>query len=166
MLRPLYPSEAEIAFRVFKTSLCVGQIYVSPAVGLQSRPFTTTIPPFSPNPGIAASYVINIGLNGFIRGMTSTVDQRATLVHELTHVWQGAHGLICSDFMYESVTHQVIGWIQGTDPYAYRPGLPWDDYNVEQQAQIVEEWFKRGERTSDPLYPYIRDHIRTLLWFG
>jgi hypothetical protein len=67
--------------------------------------------------------------------------------------------------MWESIAHQAIGWVTGINPYRYIPGQSWSSYNVEQQAHIVEDWFKGGEREEDPLYRYIRDDIRSLLWF-
>ncbi len=36
----------------------------------------------------------------------------------------------------------------------------WGSYNVEQQASIVEDWFKNGSREDDPRFRYIRDNIR------
>ena len=160
--RPLFPAEQALAFRVFKATLPYGKIFISPLIGLSNQPFTTTIPPLIADLG-AIGYSINVGMNGFRRGM-DTVDP-ATLIHELTHVWQGAHRLISSQFMWESIAHQAVGWIRGTDPYTYVPGKSWSSYNVEQQASIVEDWFKGGESTSDPLYRYIRDDICSLLWF-
>ena len=44
--------------------------------------------------------------------------------------------------------------------YAVVPGKSWDDYNCEQQATIIERWYGNGLSTTDPLYPFIRDHIR------
>ena len=37
---------------------------------------------------------------------------------------------------------------------------PWDSFGVEEQAQIVEDWFKNGLKSSDPRFHYIRDNIR------
>ena len=45
--------------------------------------------------------------------------------------------------------------------YAYTIGGDWHDYNSEQQAEIVEEWFSRGEPTgSADHWPYTRDYVR------
>ncbi|KYG00567.1 hypothetical protein BE21_07130 [Sorangium cellulosum] len=160
--RPLFPAEFELATRVFMATLPYPKIFITPLTGLQSRPFTSTVPPLVAG-CVPLAYTINVGLNGFIHGMDTV--QPATLVHELTHVWQGAHRLISSQYMWESIAHQAMGWIRGTDHYRYVPGQSWSSYNVEQQASIVEDWFARGERTDDPLYRYIRDDIRSLLWF-
>jgi len=37
---------------------------------------------------------------------------------------------------------------------------PWDDFNIEEQAQIVEDWFKKGVSASDPRFHYVRNNIR------
>ncbi|WP_437827615.1 hypothetical protein [Sorangium sp. So ce1153] len=152
-----------IATRVFKATLPYHKIFITPIIGLQSRPFTSTVPPLLDLYILPIAYTVNIGWNGFRHGMDTVAP--ATLIHELTHVWQGAHRFIASQYMWESITHQAIGWLTSTDPYRYEPGHSWSSYNVEQQASIVEDWFKQGERTDDPLYRYIRDDIRSLLWF-
>jgi hypothetical protein len=159
--RPLFPAEMEIAFRVFKATLPYNKIFISPFLGFQDLPFTTTIPPLVAGP-LASGYSINIGLDGFLHGMDAT-NRAATLVHELTHVWQGAHRFISSRYMWESIAHQAIDWVRGTDCYRYVPGNTWSSYNVEQQASIVEDWFKGGESTTDPLFRYIQDDIRSLI---
>ena len=45
------------------------------------------------------------------------------------------------------------------DAYAYSLGMDWGDYNVEQQASIVEDWYKRGRSSKDKAFPYIRDYV-------
>jgi len=39
---------------------------------------------------------------------------------------------------------------------------PWSNFNLEQKAQIVVDWFATGERTQKWEYrwPYIRDYVR------
>lgn len=88
-----------------------------------------------------------------------------TLMHELTHAWQGQHG---KSFFAEAGLCQigavlsdvpVLGILFDSNPYGYTPGADWDDLNVEQQAQIVEDWYKEGCPEYGARYPYIRDHI-------
>lgn len=162
--RSLSTSELALAFRVFKGSLPYPKIVISPVIGLHSRPFTTTFPPLLPNFSPLA-YIVNIGFSGFNRGMDVT--DPGTLIHELTHVWQGAHALDSSAFMWDSITHQGMELITKVDPYAYAPGKSWFNYAAEQQAHIVEDWFNRGaiESDTDNLFRYVRDNIRSLLWF-
>ncbi len=62
--------------------------------------------------------------------------------------------------MVQSVGSQGWGLMTGQDAYAYGLGSAWDDYNVEQQASIVEDWFAYGMNVSDPFYPFIQDTIQ------
>ena len=50
----------------------------------------------------------------------------------------------------------------GSHAYDYTPDESrFDQHGVEAQAHMVEDWYARGESLLDPLYPYIRDNIRT-----
>ncbi len=90
-------------------------------------------------------------------GLVSLGHRERTLIHELTHVWQGEH----SNWSWAYVFHS--GWSQmryGDDAYEYydrkktfldytheeqRQQLKdWDEYNPEQQAYLVEWWFRDG----------------------
>src|SRR5262249_41638121 len=65
-------------------------------------------------------------------------------------------------FMVGSVCSQATGLAtRGTTSaaYEYTPGRNWDEYNCEQQASIVEDWYGRGLDQFDRLYPYICDNI-------
>jgi hypothetical protein len=61
-------------------------------------------------------------------------------------------------YVFSSLVSQAL---YGGGTYSYTPGNPWSSYNAEQQASIVEDWFRGGMPASDPLYPYITDHVRT-----
>ena len=46
-----------------------------------------------------------------------------------------------------------------------RPGRPYSDFDIEQHAQIVQDWFTKREAAgheldADPYFIYIRDNIR------
>jgi flagellar motor protein MotB len=77
-------------------------------------------------------------------------------MHEMTHVWQFRRGF---NVKTESLVAQKIG-----AGYEFPDGReePWLNYNVEQQARIVEIW--NSERTDDGedhvLFPYIHFIIR------
>lgn len=74
---------------------------------------------------------------------------QATLIHELTHVWQAQQGV-----------NLLKGKLSAGDrasSYAYPVGMDcdWDGLNIEQQAMVVEHRFRltRGERTpGDPAF--------------
>jgi outer membrane protein OmpA-like peptidoglycan-associated protein len=79
---------------------------------------------------------------------------RDVLAHELTHVWQFRRG---DSVKLRSIYAQKIG-----AGYSFTRGEPWESYNVEQQAHVVEKWSEerkdRGE--NDELFPYIHYIIR------
>src|SRR5262249_1869119 len=79
---------------------------------------------------------------------------RDVFVHEMTHVWQYHRG---DSVKLRSLYAYEIG--AGQD---FTRGKPWKEYNVEQQAHVVETWNNerkdRGE--NDELFPYIHYIIR------
>jgi hypothetical protein len=107
-----------------------------------------------------------------------------TFIHELTHAWQGHNSLCSQTYMIKSVMAQCMAGIKdafkskcwkGWDhhrskayDYSIVPGRPWNTYNVEQQARIVEDWFssnpnnkKAGYQSEDDYrYSYIVNNIR------
>jgi hypothetical protein len=58
--------------------------------------------------------------------------------------------------------HAILTTGDRNNAYTYKPGQPWDDYNVEQQASIVSDWFADGMRTEDQddRFTYIVNNIR------
>lgn len=102
------------------------------------------------------AYLINVG-NDYSKLASS---RKNLLVHETAHVWQGKNSSMSLSYVFNSCLHQCIGSITGGSAYSYSPGGNWHDYNVEQQASIIEDWFAAGKPTSGSLYGYIRDHVR------
>ena len=74
--------------------------------------------------------------------MISTPSERALLIHELVHVWQGYHGDSRYDYVVGSIWHQALS----DDAYSYDMNdlKEWDEYGPEQQANIVEGWYVAG----------------------
>ena len=73
-------------------------------------------------------------------------------IHEMTHIWQyGRHYFV----KLSSAWGQTVG-----DGYAYTPGDSWDDYNVEQQAEIVSRWYAGGMSTGIPEFQYVEKVVR------
>jgi hypothetical protein len=152
MKRELTGREREEARRVFGDSLDYGDIRISEALGLGGRPWARC--------GIGI-YVIYVGIEGFRDAIAPAF--APTFIHELTHVWQGRNGRTAFDFMLKSAACQCRAFLTHRDiraAYRYEPGAPWSRYNVEQQASIVADWYRNGLSETDPLFPYIRDHIR------
>lgn len=78
-------------------------------------------------------------------GSNVDLGKKALFIHEMTHVWQHQQGvrirgrylLNPSDRVYE---------------YQFEPNKPFGDYGIEQQADIVRDYFrvKRGVKRGDP----------------
>jgi hypothetical protein len=46
------------------------------------------------------------------------------------------------------------------DGYGYTLGSSWDDYNVEQQASLVEQWYDAGMDPADDRFQYVDKVVR------
>jgi len=68
---------------------------------------------------------------------------RGLFVHELAHAWQWQHGIPLA----------WARWPFARYRYRLRPGKPFADYGLEQQAEIVRHWYLRGEGEGDPAWP-------------
>ena|SRR5215471_1395448 len=150
--RSLRPAEQLVADDVFQGTVPYSRVRVTDSLGLHNRPYTLVM-----SGGDEGEDLWHLNVGPLFQGMQTTPDGQRTLVHELTHVWQSAHGISSAAYMFNSVWHQVVD----DDAYNYTPGKSWTDYNVEQQAHIVEDWFARGKKVDDPNFRYIRDNIRT-----
>ena len=102
-------------------------------------------------------------LGDYIR--TSGPMSTATLIHELTHVWQYQHG--GSGYISDSLCRQVAAWAAtGSRDAAYdltdviRAGKPFSDYTAEQQAMIVETYYSDEDKRADPVYQGLIDEVR------
>ena len=95
----------------------------------------------------------------------ATLGMRAVFVHEMTHVWQWQTG-VCVPLLAGAWQMLRTGFRYGR-AYAYEadPAKDLLDYNLEQQARIVEDWYA-GRRDAamaavlrrfrkDPAYPRI-----------
>jgi hypothetical protein len=159
--RLLNPKERTLATRVFGQSLPPWeQIGIGNGIGRNGDPWTyhgffVTGAGYPQTPSVR--YAINIGIVAS-HDLTSPRETIVLLngdygrisdlfIHEMTHVWQYAQGI--------AVARRSVGSRIGAG-YDYDFGGAWGDYNVEQQAHMVENWHKRGMRKKDQLYPYIR----------
>lgn len=161
-IRSLSTSEKNLARSVFQSTINYDLVKVTNTLGSGGRPWTTNTPPI---------YMINVGSD--YPSLTANDDRKRLLIHELAHVWQGQHLV---PFMLNSAAHQSLSAINNggdvASAYNYTVGKSWGQYNVEQQASIVEHWFTPanlcftngkcggGMKTTDSRYRYIRDNIR------
>lgn len=126
------------------------------------NPYTERVP--------GVGYFINVGpevypdatLKKYFNGF-GTYD--AILVHEMVHVWQYSQG-------YAVGAHSLWACTAGAGyDYDTTKWQEWDDYNVEQQAHIVEDWYRNGKKSreiegefgleyGDPRFYYVKKFIR------
>ncbi|MGH9946391.1 MAG: hypothetical protein ACRD6X_04255 [Pyrinomonadaceae bacterium] len=138
--RTMNELERGVAWSVFGYTIPYDRIHLSTGLGAGGRPFTI------PDPLRWGHYMIYIG---------SKVTW-GLLIHELSHVWQGHNSELAWGYTLDSLFAQMV---HGKDAYKYKLGSDWREYNVEQQASIVEDWYLRGRRKSDPAFGYIRDNL-------
>ncbi len=82
------------------------------------------------------------------------------LIHELTHAWQIQHSSFVPGLVCEGITNQAINSLV-ENVYEPEPGgKDWSDYNLEQQATIVDRWFRDGSDPNHPYFRYIEGNIR------
>ncbi|HSN77444.1 MAG TPA: DUF4157 domain-containing protein [Anaerolineae bacterium] len=159
-IRHLAAGERAIAAKVFKNTIPYDEVVVSDGLGGGDRPFTLPtylrLPLFNVSAG---KYVIHAG-EGYY-GMSYLAEDKKLLIHELTHVWQGEHSSHSWDYVVSSLWSQAL--TDNAYEYDRRILKQWDDYNSEQQAQIVEDWFADGmkeKQEEDRRFYYIKKHIR------
>lgn len=129
MIRPLTPGEAALARGSFGDALDLDPIRLLAA----PWPFTRA---FVPGGWFGRDWIVwpHAALPPDIAA--APLKLQATLVHELTHVWQAQQGV-----------NLLTGKIRagdGPDSYAYPIGMDcsWGGLNIEQQAMVVEHRFR------------------------
>jgi hypothetical protein len=148
--RNLSSDEQKLVNSVFGSTLPPwSNIFIDDGLGIYDAPYTLD--------GPAGTCMIHIGPVGYpdctskaMLGTFGTID--AVFIHEMTHVWQYAKG---DNVKTESLWAQTAG-----AGYSYVLGKAWDDYNVEQQASIVENWYAAGMSVTGPEFPYIDKVVR------
>lgn len=158
--RLLNDAEKNLARQVFEETLPYGAIYLSNGLGLERRAYTI------PHPLRLGSYVIHIGPETFPDATNSSIvifgqTADAVFIHELTHVWQGVNRRHAFDYIFDSVHNQIRFGSHAYDLNQEDVGKKsWGDFNAEQQAMIVENWYVAGMSESDDAFTYIKKNIR------
>jgi hypothetical protein len=169
-------SEYQLVSRVFGNTLPWRQrIIVTNGAGVDNRPFTIPTSLVSVLLGAAAtSFVVPITVTVGVGSLTSFMNMgyimnvgsaypnlgsinQGLLVHETAHVWQGKNSAFALSYVFSSCLNQCL---RGKAAYDYASGGNWSSYNAEQQASIVEDWFRAGEPTSGSLWGYIDNYVR------
>jgi uncharacterized protein DUF5648 len=123
------------------------RIYLTDTIGGGGRSFTF--------PEVAGTISVNIGPH-YANPMSS--DFASTFLHELTHAWQIAHTPFDSVWMAQELAVQIA---TGGNYVVGQTGPPFDTFDPEAQAMIVQHWYECGRQTTDPYYIYIQDNIQT-----
>ena len=162
--RLLRKSEIEFARQVFEDRLPYGRVHIASyylpgndGVPVTMASASSIIPVIT-----MRHYTIYFGPEVFKEG-ADRPGIRDTFIHELTHVWQGYHSTLGWEYMVNSMVaqgHAILTQGDRNRAYDYKPGKAWDDYNVEQQALLVQDWYRNGMREDDERYTYIANHIR------
>jgi hypothetical protein len=161
--RKLNGAENSVAYKIFREfpGRFTGKA-ISSGLGRGRRCYTSCRPTTPDEQGLLI-YVMFMGPQAYSHGCTAAVTDAwgnpmdAILAHELTHIWQFTHGRVPPD----TIVKEPQAWFDGS-VYKYKAGADWNTYNLEQQAQIVQDWYLQGcvEKNTDPLWRYIRDNMR------
>ena len=156
--RLLRPNEIKLADKVFQGTIPYGGVRIVDTLGFADREYTICHPGQGERDDIWDVYV---GKKRFLN-LEADLHGQIVLIHELTHVWQSAHGIWPAIYIFNSMWHQLT---EGDKAYEYKTGLNWSAYNVEQQAHIVQDWFVNGLDHGDPNYQYIKNNIQAATRF-
>lgn len=122
--RGLAPGEMAAARAVFGEAINWGRVRLFPHGFTPFQPKRTAVTPFG---------AIHFRPEDFLPDFSTRWSDMAWLVHELTHVWQ----------------HQAGVWVIPRGLWERRymygvldPARPFRRYGIEQQAAIVEDWFR------------------------
>ncbi len=92
---------------------------------------------------------------------TDRTMQDHVLIHELAHIWQYQTG--GGSYVSSAGCAQLIAIISaGTRnaAYAYEPRGDFSSFNAEQQAHVIEDYFKMPNLSNDPWYMAVMERVR------
>jgi type VI secretion system secreted protein VgrG len=146
--------ERDAAKLVFHDSINFSKVRVQDDTGLGGSPWTSPPTPWG------QYWVMHVGTTLYT-DLAKNQNRKTVMIHELTHVWQGQHGV---PYVSNSAAHQAITAILNggkvAKVYHYTAGGPWRYYSCEQQASIVDDWFRDGCMWTHPNWVYIKENIR------
>lgn len=148
-MREMTTGEKDTAKEVFESTIIYSSVRIADDAGLGGKPWCSP-----PGWGWLPYFILHVG---------SDYDEipKGLLIHELAHVWQGQHG-IPFDYVINSGCSQAYSWVTTGNTggaYEYSDNLQWFEYNVEQQAAIVQHWYRAGMSRWDWRYRYICSNI-------
>src|ERR1700752_551066 len=163
--RLLSGNEQELIKRVFRSTDLphLSQIRIRNGISTINTPFTTlgksTLKLLSGYPlKSEGQYLIMVGSRLFDCDLA--LNQPATLVHEMVHVWQYQQGTLTE---FQGLAAHAFQHLSAklsrkatNNLYTYEIGQSWNDMGFEGQAQLVEDWYlgDQMDEKSDR-WPYI-----------
>ena len=141
--RPLTENEIELAKSVFKDAIDYSKVTIYKR---KHNVFRRRKTPMAPDGNIYYPQN-NPYYEDDLGGPNADYNDKAIFIHEMTHVWQHQQGI--------PVRRRVL-LNPGDRVRKYELGQSFDKYGIEQQAEIVQEYYRRRESNmgSDKLKPY------------
>jgi hypothetical protein len=96
-----------------------------------------------------SDYQINVGPHLYSGDLS--LQDPATLVHEMTHVWQYYNNTLTKGHAFIAHARQPEEVL-----YSYDLDGSWEDMGFEGQAQMVEDWYKMGMTTEGYRYFFVK----------
>jgi hypothetical protein len=169
--RPMSSAEIAVAEKVFRSELNYENVLFTNLAGQNGRAFTA--------PGVDGKTYCSLGRaynNTLGPGDGAYPFAGEVMIHELTHAWQIAQNSFMPGFVCSGIVNQAA-FSMGDNVYAYGPAGPeWSAFNLEQQGQIVNQWFAGNndndkgnpqshygamDTAANPYYQYIKGNILT-----
>lgn len=135
--REISQEEYDFAKQVFKDTLpSRDRLILTDTIGGENRAFTF--------PRFDGKITLNMGSDAFddprAYGVSAGNKRGEVFIHELVHAWQIHHTHMDIAFLADALASKACE-VTGGNPYKYGPAEPaYDDFNLEQQAQIVSDW--------------------------
>lgn len=103
-------------------------------------------------------------LGNYIRIPPGYSISNATLVHEMTHIWQ--YQTRGNSYISDSLVHQTAAIISGGDRnaaynYTIVPGQAFSKYTAEQQAMIVEDFYSKSSLRNNTDYKRLIEEVKS-----
>lgn len=155
-VRFLKDKEWDLLHKIYGNLLpSYNNIILTSDIGAGGRPFTIPATALGNleliiSPWLVATKHLNDGRILINLGSAMMNPKLSLLVHEAMHACQFANSDITA------ITLCKAAYYAGTKQYQFEPGHSWENYNTEQQAEIMEAWFVDGCNPSDELSSYAR----------
>jgi hypothetical protein len=168
--REISQEEFDSAKQVFKDTLpSRDRLILTDTIGGGNRAFTF--------PRFDGKITLNMGSDAFddprAYGLSAGNKRGEVFIHELVHAWQIHHTHMDIALLADALASKACE-VTGGNPYKYGAAGPaYDNFNLEQQAQIVSDWFAGRDPDTknitrpamDPSSPYFR-YIEGNIWLG